>query len=220
VEDKIPTRLSGFVDHQAGKWEEHYAQDFDGETLSGDGSSWENTKEIRQALPLIFIRRKIHTFTDIPCGDWNWMRHVDLSGVDYLGCDVVPEVIQSNRECFPEHSFQVLNLVTEVPRRSDLILCRDLLFHLSNKWILQALANIRASQSEWLMSTSFPYLIHGINRDITMENCIRWRPINLCLPPFSLPNPIEWVQENNSPACRGRIVGLWRVEDIPEDPHG
>ena len=200
-------------------WERHFVRGpGELESVNGYGSFLENTQEIREALPSLFSGYEIQTFTDIPCGDWNWMSRVDLTGVDYLGCDIVPEMVQQNQARFPQHSFQVLNLVTEVPRKSDLILCRDLLFHLSNEWVLKALANIVVSGSEWLLATSFPQIKK--NEDIRMDGCLRWRPINLCAQPFSLPSPVEVIQENDSHACRGRIVGLWRVTDLPRSCHG
>lgn len=203
------------TEHQVKAWTKHYSKGpGDLETVNGYGSYLEHTGEIRSALPILFRRLGVQTFTDIPCGDWNWMSKVDLSGVDYLGCDLVPEMIQSNRERFPEHRFEVLNLVTDVPRRSDLILCRDLLFHLSNEWALQALSNIWASGSGWLLATSFP--MEDPNLDIQMDGCLRWRPINLCLPPFNLPPPVDHIQEDDSHACRGRIIGLWEVEELPD----
>ena len=204
------------ISEQVRAWRKHY-QNGPGEleTVNGYGSYLENTEEIRAALPRIFSKHEVQVFTDIPCGDMNWMGHVDLIGVDYLGCDLVPDMIEDNRAKYPHLAFKVLNLVMDVPRRSDLILCRDLLFHLSDLWALRALANIKASGTRLLLATSFPEV--EVNEDIQMDRCIRWRPINLCAPPFSLPEPIEVIQENETHACRGRIVGLWEVKDMLGD---
>jgi len=180
------------------------------ESVSGHGSSLENTKEIREALPGIFERFCIKIFTDVPCGDWNWMKEVDLSRVDYLGLDVIPAQIRDNRKQFPGVRFQVSNLTTDVPRRSDLILCRDLLFHLSNDLALQCLKNLKASGSKWLLTTTFPSLPG--NRDLSLSVNVGWRQVNLCRPPFNLPEPVEVIQENDSDACRGRVVALFDLE--------
>jgi len=185
------------------------------ESVSGYGSYLENTKEIREALPGIFTAYDIKTFTDIPCGDWNWMKEVDLGGIEYRGYDIVPEMILANQAKYGKLegiTFGVRNIVEDSIPKSDLVMCRDLLFHLSNWWITKVLKNIKVSGSKLFLSTSFPNV--KVNDPLEMGGSIGWRPINLCLPPFNLPKPIEFIQENNSHACRGRIVGLWNVRDL------
>jgi len=200
------------IQSHAKAWREHYLKGpGELETVNGYGSYLDNTQEIRQALPLIFKEHDVFTFTDVPCGDFNWMGHVDLSGIDYLGCDVVPEMVESNRKEYPETRFQVLNLIQEVPRKSDLILCRDFLFHLPNEWVKQVLSNIKASGSRLLLTTYF----NGVeNQDLGTNGNIGWRKLNLRRPPYRFPRPLRWIQENDSHACQGRGLGLWRIEDI------
>src|SRR5687767_419266 len=67
------------------------------ESRSGQGSEVGATTSIRPFLSELFAQLSIRTFLDAPCGDWNWMRLVDLKGVNYIGADIVPAVIESNR---------------------------------------------------------------------------------------------------------------------------
>ena len=48
---------------------------------------------------------------DIPCGDFRWLREVEL-GVPYIGADIVEELVRANTEMFgsPERSFICLDL--------------------------------------------------------------------------------------------------------------
>jgi 2-polyprenyl-3-methyl-5-hydroxy-6-metoxy-1,4-benzoquinol methylase len=179
------------------------------ESLSGLGSSIVNTKELRDALPGIFTRHKIHSIVDIPCGDWNWMRLVDLSGKDYLGLDIVPDLIEANKAKYQKEGvrFEVRDAVKDALPKADLVICRDFLFHLPNAMAIQVLQNIKESGSRYLLTTSFPRLEN--NKDLVVGGSVGWRAINVCLPPFNLPPPIESVQENDSNACRSRIVGLF-----------
>jgi hypothetical protein len=39
-----------------------------------------------------------------------------------------------------------------------------------------------------------------------------WRRHNLQRPPFSLPDPIEVIKENDSSACLGRVVALYSLK--------
>src|SRR3954451_1153147 len=52
------------------------------ESGSGQGSELAATENMRAYLPELFQRLQVSKFLDAPCGDWNWMRRVDLSGVD------------------------------------------------------------------------------------------------------------------------------------------
>lgn len=162
------------------------------ESLSGPGSYLSATTEIRDWLPRVIRAYGVRSMADIPCGDWNWMQHVDLP-VDYVGCDVVRGVIEQNRERYPHVRFWVLNAITDVPERVDLILCRDLLVHLSYKHGLQVLDNFRRSGSRWLLTTTFPGVT---NAELPRwHDGWGWRPIDVESSPYGLDRPIGGVRE-------------------------
>jgi hypothetical protein len=153
---------------------------------------------------------------DIPCGDWNWMRTVNLKGVQYVGADIIPGLIQRNRLMFQDHEFQVLDACRDTLPKVDLILCRDFLFHLPNAMALEVLRNFKRSGSTWVLLTSFPLVKENVNVAVVTEDGLPpWRKTNLSIPPFNLHSPLEVIQENQSSACQGRIVGLFKVEDLP-----
>src|SRR5687768_5656945 len=70
----------------------------DNESLSGTGSKIEQTKAIAVFVPQLFRKYAIRNVLDIPCGDFNWMQHVDLSTINYLGADIVRELISKNMQ--------------------------------------------------------------------------------------------------------------------------
>ena len=41
---------------------------------------------------------KVRRLLDAPCGDHNWMRHVDLDGIQYLGMDLVEDIVKHNQD--------------------------------------------------------------------------------------------------------------------------
>ena len=108
------------------------------ETPCGLGSKVDSTEEIREALPKIFIKYHIKKVNDAGCGDFNWIRMVNLSDVDYLGYDI----IDRKEEKKANLPFQELDICSELMRDCDLIICRDVLFHLPNKYVLMALNNL------------------------------------------------------------------------------
>lgn len=160
------------------------------ESLSGIGSELKNTELIRNELPYLFQKFDIKSMLDIPCGDWNWMKKVDLSSVSYIGADIVEKLITSNKQSYPNIDFRTLDLTTDELPKVDLVFVRDCLGHLTNENVHKAIANIRNSGSKYLLATSFTRW--NMNPDIQDGG---WKCINLMIEPFYL-NPIYLINEN------------------------
>ncbi len=187
------------------------------ESISGPGSSREYCTSIISGLESALTEFPIRTILDIPCGDFNWMQYVQFpAGTHYTGADIVPEIIRQNKENFESDTvhFIVKDLTTDPLERYDLVIVRDCLVHFSDEHIFQALRNIRASGSEFLLTTSFRSLT--INHTIVSGD---WHPINLERPPFNFPAPIRIYTENISPGYekehKQKSLVLWRIPDLP-----
>ena len=63
---------------------------------SGPGSTLEATARIRSAPPRKSRDSDIKRVIDAPRGDWTWMQAVDLSEVNYTGCDIAPGIVELN----------------------------------------------------------------------------------------------------------------------------
>ncbi|MCP2167843.1 class I SAM-dependent methyltransferase [Goodfellowiella coeruleoviolacea] len=183
------------------------------ESRSGFGSNLVQTEVIRGELPRLVRALGVRTFLDVPCGDWFWMSRVDLGVERYVGADVVPWVVERNRERFgaPGREFRVLDLLADPLPQADLVFCRDCLVHFSDADVFRALDAIRASGATWLVTTTFP---RWDNWDIDTGG---WRPINLTAPPFSLAPPVRLVNEHCTeyhPHFTDKSLGVWRVADL------
>lgn len=199
------------------------------ESVSGAGSELTNTAQIIRELPHLLRELQVRTLLDLPCGDFNWMQHVDLTGIDYTGADIVEELVQRNTERFarPGRRFSKLNLLADDLPTVDLILCRDCLFHFSHADTFHALHTVVASRSKWFLTTTFTYRSLPRNQDIPTGG---WTPINLEMAPFNLPPPRRLIVEGNVteaivyPSASGplqfpqsdRCLGLWLVDDVRE----
>lgn len=187
----------------------------DPDSRSGTGSNIAQTETLRVALPPLLERLGTETLLDIPCGDFFWMKELSLVGIDYIGADIVPELIAMNQEKYSQagRRFQACDLVTEPLPDADTIFCRDCLVHLSYKDIRHAIANIKASGATWLITTSFKE--RNKNRDIMTG---KWRPLDMNATPFNWPEPKEWIHENNTEKD-GRFgdkhLGIWKIADLP-----
>lgn len=64
------------------------------ETVSGEGSTMDNTKNVRKVLPQILSELNIKSIIDVPCGDFKWMELIiNNIEVKYTGADIVKDLI-------------------------------------------------------------------------------------------------------------------------------
>jgi SAM-dependent methyltransferase len=177
------------------------------ESKSGPGSTLFQTKNIIEELPLLLKKYEIKSILDIPCGDFHWMKNVDLTGIDYTGADIVPEIIADNKAKAP-HKFEVLDIVHDDLPKVDLILCRDLMFHLPFESILKALENISKSGSKYLLATNHTWK-RDSNQDISVGE---WRRLNMREEPLNLPPFIDLIVEGNTEGNQeDRCLCLWKL---------
>lgn len=185
-----------------------------GESLSGPGSSLEQTERLRRELPRWLETLHVESMLDLPCGDFRWMREVDLGDISYLGGDIVEAVVRRNHRRFagPHRRFVVMDLLRDRLPTVDLVLCRDGFVHFSNEDIFTALDAIRSSGSAYLAATTFTDETRR-NADVPTG---AWRPLNLRSAPFRFPEPLATIVEGCSEpgAYADKSLGIWRVEDL------
>jgi hypothetical protein len=179
------------------------------ETASGGGSTLHYTQKVRQTLPELIGDLKIHTLLDLPCGDFHWMSEIQLPIKHYIGCDIVPILVQNTRIRYgrPDREFRTVDLCHDPLPQADLLMCRDCLMHLSEEMIFRALANIVRSDIKYLLTSTYP---DGKNRSIRNGD---WFTVNLCAPPYNLPPPLRAVDDWVPPFDR-RHLALWEIESL------
>ena len=180
------------------------------ESRSGPGSTMIETRTLREDIVALLRGVDATSMLDIPCGDFHWLSQVDL-GVTYTGADIVPAIVESNRQKYtaPNRQFLCLDATTSAFPQVDLIFCRDCLVHLSYANVHKALDNFRVSGSRYLLMTHFSGLVE--NYDIADGD---WRALNFTLAPFNLPAPIRLIVENcieGGGAYKDKSLGLWKL---------
>ena len=158
------------------------------ESRSGEGSTFENTENIRLMLPKLLNKYQISILLDVPCGDFNWMRFVMAeSSIQYIGGDIVQDLIKSNNQRYPDKNISFINLdLTKGPLpTADLLLCRDCLFHLSYEDIKNTLEVFLSSSVNYLLTTSSaaPESARLTNTNIITGEM---RQLDLFAPPFNV----------------------------------
>ena len=66
------------------------------ESKSGPGASLDQTAAIRRFLPALCRQLGVRNLLDLPCGDFHWMATIDLGSVEYIGADLLPELVDAN----------------------------------------------------------------------------------------------------------------------------
>jgi SAM-dependent methyltransferase len=182
-----------------------------GESGSGTGSELRATDNIRRHLPDLLSRLGAQSVLDAPCGDWNWIRHIELPVKDYYGVDIVPRMIEANKQRFGgEHrQFTVADLTGDTLPAADVILCRDCLVHVSFQDCALILKNFRRTGASWILLNTYPEIRHNLNQFTGKQ----WRRLNFRLPPFGFPEPIEMIPDGGD--VDPSQLALWRLQELP-----
>src|SRR5215216_1462982 len=183
----------------------------DAESVSGPGSRLGETAQIRRELPLLLKTLQARSLLDAPCGDFHWMQHVELGIEEYIGADIVRDLIGRHQQEFGNHGrkFIAIDITADELPQVDVILCRDCLSHLSYEDAFKALRNFKMSGSRYLLTTT--YTRREINVDIATGG---WRPLDLQLQPFNFPAPLQVLVENCSEGngqLADKSLGLWEL---------
>ena len=188
---------------------------FDQESRSGPGSTLAQTKTVREIITSLIDDYSITSILDIPCGDFNWMKEVNLTGCIYYGRDIVRDItfINQHRYGSDDRIFECSDITSSLLPTVDLVFCRDCLVHFSDHDIVKAIANIKESKSKLLLTTTFS---GRSNFDIPTGS---WRPLNLQNAPFNLSIPILLLPENCTEingAYTDKSLALWSIESLPD----
>jgi SAM-dependent methyltransferase len=162
---------------------------------SGVGSLPLNNIDYIKFLKMFIERNNIRSVVDFGCGDWQFSRFVGWESVSYTGFDIVESIVERNQSLFARDnvSFRVFRSDIELPN-ADLLICKDVFQHLSNKSIEMYLRIFKA-RSRFLLITNDDWPAeHLTNTEIGDGG---WRPIRLAQEPFSEIAPIvlSWIIE-------------------------
>jgi SAM-dependent methyltransferase len=189
-----------------------------GESASGAGASPDQTRELRRLLPVLLGELGVTTLLDLPCGDYGWMRTIELPVARYIGGDLLPEIVEPLEAEFGDgrREFQVVDLTRDPLPPADLLLCRDCLVHLSYAEIRRALRNLVRSSIPYILTTTFPDC--AANEDIVTGD---WRVLDLERAPLHLPAPVRILNEGcteGGGVFADKSLGLWRTADLRDLP--
>jgi hypothetical protein len=152
---------------------------------SGRGSLPEHSSSVIEYVRAQIGGGSVGSIADIGCGDLTYIHaipEITSGAVAYTGFEIVPELVEEHRR-LPFGTFHVGDVTAAGFRvEADLVLLKDVLFHLEDQQVAAALDNLRRSQWRRLLITSSPV---ESNAGRSFD---RWHfaPLNLERPPWSL----------------------------------
>ncbi len=170
------------------------SRDWKGQSSSGPGSDPVRTEAFRRFLGAFIRTHSVSSVVDIGCGDWASMRLVDWSSIDYLGRDVVPEVIAMNQEKYQRDSirFEVLDATRAPLPTADLAIIKEVMQHLPLQEVFFILDKLRTFR--WAILVN----------DIAHSQAGRWTRL--------------WKRHNFLPTNCDISVGGYRLLSLRDPP--
>lgn len=152
---------------------------------SGLGSTPEFTKDYREFLQNFFKEHHITSIADVGCGDWQFSRLLDFTGISYTGYDVARKVITYNQEHYQKDniSFVLYDGDFEQIKSAELLICKDVLMHLPSSYIERFI--------KILPRFKYALITNDINDDPALNNIDLdapggYRQLSLTIAPFNL----------------------------------
>ncbi|NUR46391.1 MAG: class I SAM-dependent methyltransferase [Sphingomonas sp.] len=173
-----------------------YAENLWGDRDSGKGSSGLGSHSVAIVDPYVSAiseylksRPRPLRLVDLGCGDMAVGQRLIPLADAYIGCDVVPALIQEHRANFVNAQFECLDIIDDALPGGDVVLIRQVLQHLGNEQISRILPKLRAYDAiiitEHLPSGAFkPNLNHSMSDSTRIE---RNSGVVIGVAPFEFP---------------------------------
>lgn len=151
---------------------------------SGDGSIPEHNNEYLKFLRRFLKNKNIKSIVDIGCGDWQLMSLINLKNIEYHGYEVSKLVINNNKKRYRNKNInfhlEELDKNTDY-KPADLLICKDVLQHLSFKKIDNILLQLKKYK--------YVIMINDINdeKNIDIDDG-GYRSLDIMKPPFNITN--------------------------------
>jgi SAM-dependent methyltransferase len=159
--------------------------DKEGKGFSGLGSTLLNSMSYIVFLQDFIKANRITTVVDAGCGDWTFSKEIKWGNVQYLGVDVVKNVIDEdiNKYSAENIHFQQIDILKDPLPPADLLICKDVLMHLTNDDIVDFLERNK-QYKHYLFTNNVDFeSSSNMNKDIMRGD---FRPLDITKEPFNV----------------------------------
>jgi SAM-dependent methyltransferase len=129
---------------------------------------------------------------DLGCGDFHVGSKVRHRCGNYIACDIVDSLITRNKDVYRDMGvdFRVLDITTDELPDGDVVFVRQVLQHLSNKLILDAIPRIQSKYKYLLLTEHLPAsnsFVPNIDKPTGPDIRLRYESgVVLTRPPFNM----------------------------------
>ncbi len=129
-----------------------------GEFYSGEGSTEKYSVKYAETIKKFIVENNVKTVVDLGCGDFRVGSKFVSDYFSYIGCDVVPSLIEYLNDKFAGEKveFRCVNIVDDELPDGDLCLIRQVLQHLSNAEIEKVLLKARDKYKFLIITEHYP----------------------------------------------------------------
>jgi len=142
------------------------------------------------------------------------MKHLlPNTSVQYIGGDIVKILIDKNNKRYKNNKikFIQIDLTKDIFPKSDIMICRDCLFHLSYKDTILLLENFIKSNTPYILTSTHTKKNVIVNRDIQTGD---FKLIDLFSSPYNFPSrPLAIIDDYISPYPERKLC-LWTRKQI------
>ncbi|MBL9162283.1 MAG: class I SAM-dependent methyltransferase [Planctomycetaceae bacterium] len=189
-----------------------------GVSRSGPGSDLQHLETYLAILQACLRRPDVNRVVDIGCGDWAASSAIDWSGVEYLGIEVVPELVQQLTTTYGSRqvAFQCADALEAKDLAADLCVVKEVLQHWSNDSVHRFLSTLKNYKfalitndqhcQVWGENETCCTLLEQADLNADIEDGA-YRPLDICKPPFN----VSAVTLATYPAAVGNIHFLKKV---------
>jgi SAM-dependent methyltransferase len=156
-----------------------------GAGTSGGGSTLGATMLWRMYLQRFMADNHVHSVVDAGCGDWEFSRVIDWTGIDYKGFDIVDDVIAEDKRRYEApniHFFQGNIVETDLPR-ADLLIVKHVLQHIPNADVAKFATQFHKYKYVLVVDGVDSTSLSAVNSDTRPGG---YRELDLTAPPFGL----------------------------------
>jgi hypothetical protein len=213
IENKV-SRFQNIEDRFTEIYRNNYWGNF--ESVSGNGSTLAASMNLRRKLPALVEQFAIQSIFDAPCGDFHWMKEVlKTLPINYIGGDIVRPLVEAHNSKYQNSrtKFIHVDITKDNFPTSDLMICRDCLFHLSYSDTKLALQHFIDSKIPYLLTTTYVNNSEYSNKDIVTGS---FRLIDLFAAPYHFPKEVLYRIDDTIPHEHPREMCLWSRDQIIE----
>jgi len=182
--------------------------------LSGPGSLVESSLPVIEFIKQSIAQGEVSSILDLGCGDLTYMSTIEpikSGAVDYTGTDISEFILQENRIRYSWFKGLTMDVTKPNEFDADLIVIKDLIFHLSNRQITALLNNLSKARFNYCIMTT---MNNASNRWRFLSKKHNYADVNIRIAPFKLDETVKILPRDRSANTGKKDQGAFVVYDM------